>query len=200
MPQIALPAPRLKGEMSLEEAISRRRSRREFRSGPITLEQVSQILWAAQGITGSGGLRAAPSAGALYPISLHLVAGTQEAGGLTAGVYRYDPQGHSLERILEGDVRRTLARLAVNQTFIAEVPLSLVITAEHERTSKYGDRAPRYIHMEAGHAAQNVYLEVEALGLGTVVVGSFQDEEVRRALGAPAAHRPLYMMPVGRRV
>jgi SagB-type dehydrogenase family enzyme len=195
---LTLPAPRLKGEMSLEEVVSRRRSRREFKGSPLTLEQVSQVLWAAQGITSPEGLRAAPSAGARYALDLYVAVGGREAGGLAAGVYHYDPQGHTLKRILEGDVRPTLARLAVGQTFIAEAPLALVITAEYERISqKYGDRTTRYVHMEVGHAAQNVYLQAEALGLGTVVVGSFQDEAVSQALSLPAQHRPLYIMPVG---
>ena len=194
---VALPVPRLKGETSLEEAISGRRSRREFRGSPLTLEQVSQILWAAQGITNGEGRRAAPSAGALYALDLYVAAGGQAVGGLTEGVYHYDPQGHSLERTLEGDARPTLAQLAV-QAFIAEAPVVLVITAEYERTSgKYGDRATRYVHMEAGHAAQNVYLQAEALGLGTVVAGSFQDDAVAQALSLPAAYRPMYMMPIG---
>jgi len=197
-PRIALPAPRLKGEMSLEEAISGRRSRREFRASPLTLEQVSQILWAAQGITNGEGRRAAPSAGALYALDLYVAVGGQGAGGLAEGVYHYYPQGHALERTFEGDVRQTLARLAKEQMFIAAAPVILVITGEYERTSgKYGDRATRYVHMEAGHAAQNVYLQAEALGLGTVVAGSFQDEAVSQALGLPAGHRPLYIMPVG---
>ena len=195
--RIALPAPRPKGELSLEEAISRRRSRRQFKDSPLTLEQVSQILWAAQGITNGEGRRAAPSAGALYALDLYVAVGGQGAGGLAEGVYHYDPRSHVLERTLEGDVRPTLARLAM-QTFIAEAPLALVITAEYERISqRYGDRAPRYVHMEAGHAAQNVYLQAEALGLGTVVAGSFQDEQVSQALGLPAGHRPLYIMPIG---
>ena len=198
MPRIPLPAPRLKGVMSLEEVVSRRRSRREFRDSPLTLEQVSQILWAAQGVTDSGGLRAAPSARAFYPLDLYLAVGGEGVEGLAEGVYRYDPQGHVLERILEGDVRQALARVAVEQTFIAEAPLALVITGEYERTSsKYAGRATRYVHMEAGHVAQNVYLQVEALGLGTVVAGSFQDNELSRTLGLPGGHRPLYMMPIG---
>jgi len=198
MPRIPLPAPLLKGEVSLEEAVSRRRSRRGFKATPLTLEQLSQVLWAAQGITSPGGLRAAPSAGALYALELYVAVGGREAGGLAAGVYHYDPLSHALERTLEGDVRPTLARLAVGQTFIAEAPLALVITAEYERISqRYGDRAARYVHMEVGHAAQNVYLQAEALGLGTVVVGSFQDEAVSQALSLPAQHRPLYIMPVG---
>jgi len=195
--RIELPAPCLKGDMSLEEAISKRRSRREFRGSTLTLEHVSQVLWAAQGITNGEGRRAAPSAGALYALDVYLAVGGRAVEGLAEGVYHYDPKGHALERILEGDVRQTLARLAV-QTFIAEAPVALVITGEYERTSgKYGDRATRYVHMEVGHAAQNVYLQAEALGLGTVVAGSFQDEAVVQALGLPAGHRPLYMMPIG---
>jgi SagB-type dehydrogenase family enzyme len=198
VPRTAMTAPRLKGEVSLEEAISRRRSRREFKSFPLTLEQVSQILWAAQGITDPGGLRAAPSAGALYPLDLYLAVGGEGVEGLVAGVHHYDPQAHTLERILEGDVREALARAAVEQMFIAQAPVALVITGEYERTSwKYGDRATRYVHMEAGHAAQNVYLQAEALGVGTVTAGAFQDEELSRTLGLPAEHRPLYIMPIG---
>lgn len=198
MRAIALPAPHLKGEMSLEEAVSRRRSRREFKSSALTLEQVSQVLWAAQGITDPSGLRAAPSAGALYPLDLYMAVGGQAVKGLAEGVYHYDPQDHALERTLEEDVREALARLAVEQTFIAEARLILVITGEYERTSwKYGDRAGRYVQMEAGHAAQNVYLQAEALGLGTVTVGAFVDEEVSSALGLPGERRPLYIMPIG---
>lgn len=195
---IALLEPRLTGEMSVEEAVRARRSRRGFTTSPVSIEQVSQVLWAAQGITDAEGRRAAPSAGALYALDLYVVAGGQEAGGLAAGVYHYDPRRHSLELTMAGDARPTLARLAVGQTFIADAPFALVITAEYERISgRYGNRAERYVHMEAGHAAQNVYLQVEALGLGTVVVGSFQDEAVSQALSLPARHMPLYIMPIG---
>jgi SagB-type dehydrogenase family enzyme len=197
-PTISLPDPRLKGEMTLEEAILKRRSRRAFNDSPLTLGEVSQIVWAAQGVTSETGLRAAPSAGALYPLDLYLVVGEQGVEGLGEGVYHYLPQRHSLELILEEDVRQTLARLSVQQMFIAEAPLSLLITAEYERTTvKYGDRGVRYVHMEAGHVAQNVYLQAEALGLGTVTVGAFQDEEIAQALALPAAFRLLYVMPIG---
>jgi len=197
-PTISLPAPRLKGEMSLEEAILKRRSRRDFGDSPLTLGEISQILWAAQGITDKTGLRAAPSAGALYPLDLYLVVGKQGVAGLGEGVYHYLPQSHSLEPTLEGDVRQTLARLSAGQMFIAEAPLSLLVTAEYERTTKkYGDRGVRYVHMEAGHVGQNVYLQAEALGLGTVTIGAFQDEEISQALDLPSGHRPLYVMPIG---
>ena len=198
-PTISLPDPRLKGEMTLEEAILKRRSRRDFEDSPLTLGEVSQILWAAQGITAETGLRAAPSAGALYPLELYLVVGKQGVEGLEEGVYHYLPHSHSLQLTLGEDVRRTLARLSAEQMFIAEAPLSLLITAEYERTTeKYGDRGVRYVHMEAGHAGQNVYLQAEALGLGTVTIGAFQDEEISKALNLPRSYRPLYVMPIGR--
>jgi SagB-type dehydrogenase family enzyme len=197
-PTISLPDPRLKGEMTLEEAILKRRSRRDFMDSPLTLGEVSQVLWAAQGITAETGLRAAPSAGALYPLELYLVVGKQGVEGLEEGVYQYLPHSHSLQLILGEDVRQTLARLSVQQMFIAEAPLSLLITAEYERTTKkYGDRGVRYVHMEAGHAAQNVYLQAEALGLGTVTIGAFQDEEISEALNLPQSYRLLYVMPIG---
>ncbi len=197
-PPISLPDPRLKGEMSLEEAILNRRSRRDFGDSALALAEVSQILWAAQGITDETGLRAAPSAGALYPLDLYLVVGERGVEELEEGVYHYLPQSHSLQLTLAGDVRQTLARLSVEQMFIAEAPLSLLITAEYERTTKkYGERGVRYVHMEAGHVGQNVYLQAEALGLGTVTVGAFQDEEISQALDLPSSYRPLYVMPIG---
>jgi SagB-type dehydrogenase family enzyme len=197
-PTIALPAPRLKGDMSLEEAILNRRSRRDFRDSPLTLGEISQVLWAAQGITDGAGHRAAPSAGALCPLDLYLVVGKGGVEGLGEGVYHYLPHSHSLEPTLEGDVRQTLAQLSLQQMAIAEAPLSLLITAEYERTTgKYGDRGVRYVHMEAGHAGQNVYLQAEALRLGTVTIGAFQDEEISKALHLPPGSSPLYVMPIG---
>ena len=197
-PTISLPAPRLKGEMSLEEAILKRRSRRDFGDSPLTLGEVSQILWAGQGITDAAGLRAAPSAGALYPLDLYLVVGKQGVEGLGEGVYHYLSQSHSLEPARQGDVRQTVARLSLEQMFVAEAPLSLLITGEYERTTKkYGERGMRYVHMEAGHVAQNVYIQAEALGLGTVTMGAFQDEKISEALNLPPSYRLLYLMPIG---
>jgi SagB-type dehydrogenase family enzyme len=195
---ISLPEPRLEGETSLEEAILERRSKRAFKDSSLTLREVSQVLWAAQGITDEAGHRAAPSAGALYPLDVYLVVGKEGVEGLGEGVYHYLPQSHSLQPMLEGDVRQTLARLSAEQMFIAEAPLSLLITAEYERTTgKYGDRGVRYVHMEAGHAGQNVYLQAEALGLATVTIGAFQDEEISKALDLPSGYSPLYVMPIG---
>jgi len=196
---ITLPQPRLAGEMSLEEAIKGRRSERSFKGNPLTLEQVSQLLWAAQGITEDGGFkRAAPSAGATYPLDIYLVVGAGKVKGLRAGIYHYRVAEHSLEFRQGGDVRRTLAMACVGQMFIAKAPVIMVITAEYARTTRvYGERGIRYVHMEVGHVGQNVYLQAEALGMGTVVIGAFMDEAVASILGLPKEHKPLYVMPIG---
>lgn len=197
MDHIALPAPRLQGQVSLEETLAKRRSRRRFRDSPLTLEQVAQILWAAYGITHKGGLRTAPSAGALYPLDFYLVVGRKGVEGLEEGAYHYLAKDHALRRTLNQDVRQGLAHCSWKQMFIADAPVVLVMTAEYERTTKrYSDRGIHYVHMDAGHAAQNVYLQAEALGLGTVVVGAFVDDAISRTLGLPSRHRPLYLMPI----
>ncbi len=196
---ISLPEPKTKGEVSLEETIVKRRSIRDFLDKPLSLAQLSQILWAAQGITDPEGFkRAAPSAGALYPLEIYIVIGENGVENLAAGVYHYLPQKHAIEIHQNGDPRHDLASAALGQYFIAEAPASLVIAAEYERTTgKYGERGVRYVHMEVGHAGENIYLQVEALGLGTVVVGAFNDEEVAQILNLPPNYEPLYIMPLG---
>lgn len=197
--RIPLPPPRLESEVSVEEALLKRRSCRSFAPFPLSLQEVGQLLWAAQGITDkTSGFRTAPSAGALYPLELYLVAGQVE--GLSPGVYRYLPGEHALCEVLSGDRREELFRVALFQQWIREAPVVLVLTAVYERTTrKYGERGIRYVHMEAGHAAQNVYLQAEALGLGAVVVGAFEDSSVQRILELPANEHPLYLMPVGKK-
>jgi len=193
---IRLPDAEFRGEMSIEESIKQRRSVRDFRRQSLTLNDVSQLLWAAQGITGGRGLRSAPSAGALYPLELYLVAGNVD--GLSPGVYRYRPGKHDMILITSGDQRRPLATAALGQSWVRRAPAVLVITGVYERTQrKYGERGRRYVHMEVGHAAQNVYLQATSLGLGTVMVGAFRDNDVQEALGLPADHEPLGLMPVG---
>ncbi len=192
---IRLPEPRKEGEVSVEEAIAGRRSRRSYQDEELTLEEVSQLLWAAQGIT-KGVNRAAPSAGGTYPLELFLVVGKVE--GMNPGVYRYLPGENSLVREKEGDIRNDLAVAALGQNFIAEAPVDIVFTAIYERTTQvYGERGIMYVHMEAGHAAENVYLECESLGLGTVVVGAFHDDQVKKVLDLEKGV-PLYIMPVGK--
>ena len=145
------------------------------------------------------GGRTAPSAGALYPLEVYVVVGNVE--GLTSGVYRYVPTRHELTRIQDIDVRQDLARAGLGQTWIKEAAICIVITTVYERTTKkYGDRGVRYVHMEAGHAAQNIYLQATALGLGMVTVGAFSDNQVREILGVPDDEVPLYVIPVGRKV
>jgi len=196
-PSVALPAPRREGEISVENALAQRRSIRTFRNEPLPLAAVSQLLWAAQGITHGDGLRTAPSAGALYPLELYLVAGA--VADLAPGVYRYEPQRHRVRPHLAGDLRSQLAASALEQHWVAEAPAVLVLAAVYDRTAhKYGARAPRYVHMEVGHAAQNVYLQAAALDLGTTLVGAFHDEHLTRVLRLPSGVEPLGLMPVGR--
>ncbi|MHC4472871.1 MAG: SagB/ThcOx family dehydrogenase [Planctomycetota bacterium] len=195
---VALPAPEKDGRVSVEKALAGRRSVRAYGEGPLTLAEVSQLLWAAQGVTNPRGFRTAPSAGALYPLEVYLVAAN--VTGLPAGVYRYRPREHDLTKVLDGDRRAELAAAALRQTAIEDGAAVLVIAAVYERTAKkYGDRAVRYVHMEVGHAAQNVYLQAGALGLGTVMIGAFHDDKVRKVLGMGEDERPLGIMPVGRR-
>jgi len=197
--QIELPEPRLTSSVSLEETLLHRRSIREYADEPLLLEEISQLLWAAQGVTAEWGGRTAPSAGALYPLEVYVVVGNVER--LTPGVYRYDPARHALTRLQNIDVREELAKAGLGQTWIKEGAIDIVITAVYERTTKkYGDRGVRYVHMEAGHAAQNIYLQATALDLGMVTVGAFSDNQVREILGIPDNEVPLYVIPVGRKV
>jgi len=197
---LLLPAPSRTGAVSVEEAIASRRTRRDFGESPLPLEALSQLLWAAQGVTGQDGrLRAAPSAGALFPLEVYVVAGAAGVEGLAAGVYRYDAQRHGLREIQMGDLRAALARDCLGQAWVGRAPASLVVAAEVERTArKYGARGERYALMESGHAGQNVFLQAQALGLAAGIVGAYLDEPLSRSLGLPPSHRPLLVMPVGR--
>ena len=196
--QIYLPAPSQKGGMSLAEAIARRRSIRDFTPEPITQSELSEILWAAQGITyKSWRCRTVPSAGATYPLEFFVVCGGIK--GMDDGIYHYNINSHSLTLFHKGDARLELARAALTQEFIHEAPVDIVICAEYERTlRRYGARGERYVHMEVGHAGQNIYLQATALGLATVAIGAFHDETVREVLRLDKQTKPLYIMPVGR--
>ena len=197
---IYLPSPSLKGSISLEEAIAQRRSVRDFLPESITQAQLSQILWAAQGITDTAwNLRAIPSAGATYPLEVFVVCGQNSIEGITEGVYNYNVAQHSLTLHLRGDVRLDLARAVLNQEFIYEAPLDIVICALHQRTTLvYGGRGKRYVHIEVGHAGQNIYLQTSVLGLATVAIGAFHGEPVRQVLQLDKQCKPLYIMPVGK--
>jgi SagB-type dehydrogenase family enzyme len=198
MAAVALPAPRIDGGASVEHALAARRSVREFARGALTLPQVAQLLWAAQGVTARDGARTAPSAGALYPLELYLVAG--EVRDLAPGVYRYSPGKHRLEPVAVGDLRRGLCAAALAQECVAAGAAVFVFTAvEHRSTRKYGPRGVRYAHIEVGHAAQNLLLQATALGLGGVTVGAFDDAAVARLLHLPGGEAPVYLLPVGLR-
>lgn len=188
---VKLPAPRLKGSMSLEEALARRQSVRELKSGALSWEQIGQLLWAAQGISHGDGLRTAPSAGARYPLEVYV--------SVAEGVYHYDPRRHQVTRVGSRDVRRDLRRAALDQESL-DAPCVVAIAAVVERTAgRYGERALRYVHMEAGHAAQNLLLQATASGLAAVPVGAFDDRKVQQTLALPADSRVVYLIPVGRR-
>ena len=193
---IRLPPPSTNGAMSVEEVLQNRRSIRDFAALPLSLEAMSQLLWSAQGITSPDGYRTAPSAGALYPIEIFVVVGNVQK--LDAGVYRYAPEEHELIPFGEGDRRRRLSEAALNQMWMAQAPAILVVTGVVERTErKYRARALRYVQIEVGHVAQNVYLQATALGLGTVFVGAFRDERVTDVLRLPEDHSVFCLMPVG---
>jgi SagB-type dehydrogenase family enzyme len=182
---------------SVETALQSRRSVRSYAQDPLTLAEIGQLLWAAQGQTSPRGFRTAPSAGALYPLELFIVAG--KVDDLAPGVYRYRPSTHTLTATATGDLREDVSRAALNQRFFAEAPALMVISAVYERTTaKYSDRGMRYVLMEAGHAAQNVYLQAAALGLGTLVVGAFRDEQIQALLNCADDEQPLYLMPIGK--
>ncbi|HZW54786.1 MAG TPA: SagB/ThcOx family dehydrogenase [Nitrososphaerales archaeon] len=195
--QIKLPRPMTKGAVSLEEAISSRESFRQYSANPINLKQLSQILWAAQGVTHDG-MRSAPSAGALYPMEIYVVARTRGVEGLLAGIYRYDYQNHAITLLKEGDFSQDLQRAASDQESVGMAASNIVIIGIFERTTaKYGERGVQYVFQESGHISENIFLQAAALGLGSVAMGAFRDNDVRRVLGVARNERPIYIQPIG---
>ena len=196
--RIVLPDPELDGDTAVAESLLQRRSVRDYTEEALTLSEVAQLLWAAQGITTSLGQRTAPSAGGLYPLEVYVVIGNVK--NVPPGVYKYRPEPHELVKVVAGEQREAMAEAALSQSPVRDCAINIVFTAVYERTTvKYGDRGIRYVHMEAGHAAQNVYLQAAALDLGTVVIGAFYDDQVKRVLNLPKEEEPLYIMPVGRK-
>lgn len=196
--ELKLPDPRFDSDVSLEETLLKRRSVREYTGESLTFQEVSQLLWAAQGITDPRGFRTAPSAGALYPLEVYVVVG--EVQNLPPGIYQYEPDGHQLVKTMDGDRRAGLASAALGQGCVKEGAVAFVFTGVYERTTgKYGDRGIRYVHIEVGHAAQNLCLQATAMGLGAVTIGAFYDEQVTKLLNLPEKEQPLYVIPVGRK-
>jgi len=196
---ISLPKPSLDGKVSVEKAIKGRRTIRDFKERPLSLHHLSQLLWAAQGITDPReGKRAAPSGGALYPLDIYLIVGASGVEGIEAGIYHYLPEKHSISLLSQGDHRKEIATASLWQMWMAKAPVMFIITAEYRRiTGKYGERGIRYALMEVGHVGQNLFLQAEALGLGVGIVGAFNDADVLKVMGGAPQHEPLLIMPVG---
>jgi SagB-type dehydrogenase family enzyme len=195
---IALPYPARTGTVSLEETLARRRSLRAFAPEPLSLRAIGQLAWSAQGVTEAAtGYRTAPSAGGTLPIEVDLL-----IHGVPAwedGVYRYLPDGHALRRRLAGDRREAVTQATLNQDFLREAPVVMVLSSVAARTApRFGAFTERLIDMEVGHVAQNVSLQAVALGLGTVVVAAIREAELAAALHLGEGERPIYLMPLGR--
>ncbi len=186
---IKLPDPEFT-DRSIEECIELRRSVRSFQDKALTLQQISNILWSAQGLTEDEyGFRAVPSAGATFPLVVFIAK--------KDGLFRYIPESHALKHEIEKDIRKDIANAALGQGFIGDAGVVVIITAIYERTTqRYGERGVRYVHIEAGHCAQNIHLEAVALGLGSVPVGAFSDEKLSKLLKLEH-EKPLYIIPVG---
>lgn len=192
---IKLPKPELQSEISIEEALSTRRSRRSYTEEPLTIRQLSQILWAGQGITEEPYFRTAPSAGALYPIDLYIAVNnvTEVEGGL----YRYIPEEHYLHQIDSTSYQAKIYSSGLWQEALKSPPVTILLVADYEViTPKYGNRGIRYTFLEAGHIAQNIYLQCESLGLGTVAIGAFDEQGLQQEL--PVKNNIIYLLPVGR--
>jgi SagB-type dehydrogenase family enzyme len=195
--RVRLAVPSRNGGVTLERCIGRRRSVRSFRDEALSEHDLGQLLWAAQGVTSSDGMRTVPSAGALYPLELYAMCGNVDA--LAAGVYRYAAECHELVLVAPGRQREKLAAAAYGQEWIATAPVVICIAAVFARTTlKYGDRGRGYVYIEAGHAAENLMLTAVARGLGTTMVGAFSDDEVKHLVRLTANETPLCLIPVGR--
>ena len=189
--------PDIEGRTRFERVVANRRSIRDFRGGPMTSVELGQLLWAAQGISDPAGLRTAPSAGALFPLELYAI--FQGSDDLEPGVYHYLPSRHGIEQVKKGDFRADFAAAAVGQQWTARAGVILVVAAVYSRmANKYGERSRRYVAIEAGHCAQNVYLQSVALGLGATEVGAFRDGSVSRLVALPRNEEPVTCMVVGK--
>jgi SagB-type dehydrogenase family enzyme len=195
---IRMPAPVTKGTMSVEEALQNRRSTRKFANRSLELAQISQLLWAGDGMNNPQGKRTAPSGKATYPMDLYLVAGERGVNGLAPGIYHYQVADQALEPVAKGEFRAAVAKACNSQVWMTEAPVILVISGDYKRSEvKNGDKALLFTHIEAGLIAQNIFLEVESLGLGAGIAGGMNDKALGEALKLPPANIPFLVMPVG---
>ncbi|MCS7108539.1 MAG: SagB/ThcOx family dehydrogenase [Sulfolobales archaeon] len=204
--EVLLPLPKKMTAISTEESILLRKSIREWADVPLTIDHLSMILWAAQGVVEEyyGWLRrSSPSAGATYPLEIYVVVGNESVllksnEYLQAGIYKYDYKRHSIKLVEVGDKRTLLWDASLNQDWVRDAPVNIVICAVYERTtSRYGERGIRYVILEAGHVGQNIYLMSTSLGLGTVAIGAFYDDEVAKVISAAKNEKPIYIFPIG---
>jgi len=194
---IKLPSPEYNSKTSVENALQKRRSARNYKNEPMTIKEISQLLWAAQGITAEGLYRTAPSAGALYPLEIYVAA--ENVKKLNPGLYKYIPKSHEIKMLIDSDIKSDLYKASLSQSPVMNAPAVIIITGEYSRTtSKYSDRGIRYVHIEAGHAAQNIYLQSVSLNLKTVEIGAFSDRKVKELMKLPEYENPLVIMPIGR--
>ncbi len=197
---VSLPAPQLTGNLSVEAAIQNRRSVRHYSNQSVTVGNVSQILWSAQGITDTQyQLRAAPSAGQVYPLEIYVIAGPN-VSGLKEGVYQYEPSNNTLEMFMNGDLRGNLSDIADGQPWVKQAPLDILITGDNQKMiNKYPDKdlSTRFVDLEAGHVGENIYLQAESLGLVTVSLGSFDSNQLSQKFELPSNETPLYIFPIG---
>ena len=190
---IKLPAPKYSSDTSVEKALLERRSVRSYKAEPLTIPEIAQVLWAAQGITEpKKGLRTAPSPRGIYLIEVYLIAGN--VTNLPAGIYKYGPQGHELIKIAEGNIKDDLFKVA-GQAQIKSAPVALLIAGKSAEAS--GN--PQWMYLEAGHVSQNVYLQAESLKLGAVTMAGFKTDDVKKALNLPASEQPIYIMCIGKK-
>lgn len=198
---VSLPNPVIHGNMSVEQAIQNRRSVRHYTNQSLTLQDVSQLMWAAQGITDKAqNLRSVPSGGQVYPLEVYIIVGNGGVTGLSEGVYHYNPYNNTLEKTSQSDARSDLSQAANGQAWVKEAPVDIVITGDYNKmVAKYKDETlcTRFVNLEAGHAGENIYLEAEARGLVTVALGSFKDDQVHTVLGLPDNENTIYIYPVG---
>ena len=207
---IQLPAPSFDSKTSVENALLTRRSERVFLQDAIKLEDLSQILWAAQGVTLEidtmprvfigekwfGGVRTAPSAGALFPIELYIAAGNAES--LDPGLYKYNALNHTIFKVMDGDKREDVRKAALNQIAVKNGQVCIIIAANFGRTEyKYKARATQYVYIESGAVCQNIYLQCNSLGIGTVLIGAIMEEPMKVALDMPDSETPIAVMPIG---
>ncbi len=198
---INLPPPSFSGEMSVEESLKLRRSVRSYSDRSLSLEDVSQVLWSAYGVSDSESfrikLRTAPSAGATYPLELYLMVGNVE--GLSPGIYKYHPESHSLSLHIAGDLRKEVAEACLGQKMLHEAPATIIYKVVYSRiTPRYGQRgSDRYVCMDIGHSAQNVYLQTTAMGMATCAIGAFDDDKLTRIIKPQGEEEVLYLMPFG---